>query len=404
MLSEAKKVWKRYYDEFTKAMKDKSFRTGTTRATESYEHKMFKLLEKYPETLELAKEVRKIKEESINNIDELIRKTIESFRKHGANVYIAKDSDEAREIIGEIIGTGKIIVKGKSITSEEIGLREYLIEKGNEVWETDLGEFIIQLMHDRPMHIVTPSLHVPREKVAGVFEKTFKGKFDPQDVQSLVRAASDFLREKYYKAHFGIIGANVIAAEEGAAVIIHNEGNIRFVANLPDELIILAGIEKIVPDLEKAMKTAIVISRYAGYKVAGYYEIIGGARKILVGKEEIHSKPKRIHLILLDNGRKRMISDPDLREASYCLRCGACMYSCTVFKIIAGKFGGPTYMSGIGAIWTYIINGAVQSAPAIYTCLLDGRCRERCPLKIDIPRMIKVIRTRLTSMRIQNNV
>jgi len=400
LLSEAKKVWKRYYDEFSKAMKDKSFRTGTTRAIESYEHKMFKLLNEYPETPELAKEVRKIKEESIENIDELVRKTVESFRRQGADVYIAKDADEACRIIGEIIGTGKIIVKGKSIVSEEIRLREYLIEKGNEVWETDLGEFIIQLLHDRPMHVVTPSLHVPREKVAEIFEKTFKKKFDPQDVPALVRAASDFLRDKYYNAHFGIIGANVIAAEEGAAILIHNEGNIRFVANLPDELIILAGIEKIVPDLEKAMKTAIVISRYASYKVAGYYEIIGGARNIPINEtEKVYSKPKKIHLILLDNRRKKMMSDPELREASYCLRCGACMYSCTVFRIIAGKFGGPTYMSGIGAIWTYIIDGAMQAAPAIYTCLLDGRCRERCPLGIDIPRMIKVIRKRLTSVK-----
>ncbi len=396
MLSEAKKVWKKYYDEFSKAMRDKSFRTGTTRATESYEHKMKKLLVEYPETPELAKEVRKIKEEAVENIDELINKTMESFKRHGADVYYAKNAEEAREIIGKIIGTGKIVVKGKSITSEEIRLREYLIEKGNEVWETDLGEFIIQLLHDRPMHVVTPSLHVPREKVAEIFEKTFKRKFDPQDVPALVRAASEFLRDKYYNAHFGIIGANVIAAEEGAAILIHNEGNIRFVANIPDELIILAGIEKIVPDLEKAIKTAIVISRYASYKLAGYYEIIGGARYIQDNNgEKAYSKPRKIHLVLLDNGRKKMMNDPELREASYCLRCGACMYSCTVFKIIAGKFGGPTYMSGIGAIWTYVINGSLQAAPAIYTCLLDGRCRERCPLNIDIPRMIRVIRKRL---------
>ena len=397
MRADVKKIWKSYVKNLTKAMKDKYFRIGVTRATDSYEEKIRNLLTRFKESHELAQEVRAIKERVIDNIDDFVDKAINTFREHGFNVHYAETEDEAKEIVGNIVGLGKIVVKAKSITSEEIRLREYLLEKGNEVWETDLGEFILQLLNDRPMHLVTPSLHVPREKVAEIFGKLLSKKFDPSNVQELVKAASDFLRDKYYSADFGIVGANVVAALEGAIILIHNEGNIRFITSVSRELIILTGIEKIVPTLEDAMKIAYVLSRFAGYKVGGYYDIIGGPRSYNIISTAEPLQPRKIHIIFLDNGRKKMMKDPEFREAALCLRCGAYMYSCPVFKIIAGKFGGPTYMAGIGAIWTYFIDGKEKASPVIYTCLLDGRCRERCPLQIDIPKMILKLRNRLAS-------
>lgn len=383
---EYRSIWSKYVSEFSKAMKNKYFRTGLTRATEGYEHGIRELHRRFPQDLDLAKEVRKIKENSISNLEKLLKIAKKKLEEKGAKVYFAKSGSEVFAIIKEIVGTGKVIVKSKSITSEEIRLREFLEELGNEVWETDLGEFIIQLLKDRPMHIVTPALHVPREKVAETFTKFFGKKFDPQAVEDMVRAASEFLRDKYYKADFGIIGANVIGAYDGTIVLIHNEGNIRFSALIPKNLIVLAGIEKVVPTLEEALKVVYITSRFAKYKVAGYYDVYGSSEDF---------RNRQVYIIFLDNGRKQMIEDPAFTEAAYCLRCGACMYSCPVFKIIAGKFGGPTYMGGIGTIWTYFIDGELRAIPAIYSCLLDGRCVERCPLNIDVPRMIKLLRFRI---------
>ncbi|MGQ4913886.1 MAG: LUD domain-containing protein [Candidatus Asgardarchaeia archaeon] len=390
----AKSIWKDYYKELMNSIKDKSFRTGVERATVSYEIGITKLFNKYPESFDLAEKVRKIKEYAISHIDEMVKTATKSFENKGFHVHYAKTADEANKIIGDIVGSNKIIVKGKSITSEETRLREFLEEHNNEVWETDLGEFIIQLLGERPMHLVTPSLHVPKEQVADLFSKFFKKKYDPNDVQSLVKAASDFLRDKYFNADVSIVGANVIAAKEGAAILIHNEGNLRFVVTLPRKVIILAGIEKIVPDIESAMLTAYVTARFAKYKVAGYFDIFAGNEIIADGSSE---KQQEVHVVFLDNGRTKIISDPEFREAAYCLRCGACMYSCPVFKVIAGKFGGSTYMGGIGTIWTYFIEGPERSVPALYSCLLDGRCLERCPVKINTPEMIKKLRTKINS-------
>ena len=396
---EFKRIWGRYAAEMRTAIKDKTFRTGVSRATKSYEEGITPLLERFKESSTLAEEVRRIKEKAIENIEDLIKMAERSFTEKGIKVYLAKDADEAKQIIGKIVGSGKIIVKSKSITTEEIHLREYLIEQGNEVWETDLGEFIIQIAKERPMHLVTPAMHVPRERVARLLKELFKRSYDPNDIPELVKAVSDFLREKYFTADVGIIGANAIAAKDGCVVLIHNEGNIRMVTCIPNKLIIVAGIEKIVPTLEDAFKVVYITARYAEYKVAGYFDVIAGPKTIsLPSGERVSSVgPSEIHLILLDNGRSRMINDPLFKEAAYCLRCGACMYSCPVFKITAGKFGGPVYMGGIGVIWTYFVHGPEYAIPGAYSCLIDGRCYERCPMKIDTPKMIKELRARYAS-------
>lgn len=380
--------WKRYLQEFQVALKDESFREGVSRATTNYEHGIVKLLAEHPESEKWANEVRVIKERSIQQLPELIKATRDAFEEKGVEVIVVKDKTEALTVFDELIGSGKIIVKGKSMTTEEIRLRQHLIDRGNEVWETDLGEFIIQLLDERPMHVVTPSLHVPREKVARVFSKYMGKPLDSQDVTAMVLAARQFLREKYYQADVGILGANVISARDGVIVSIHNEGNIRFSGVMPKKLIFFTGIEKIVPTFEDAMTVALVTSRYSKYKVTGYYDVWGASEDF---------KSRDVHLILLDNGRSSMIADDAFREAAYCLRCGACMYPCPVFKVIAGHFGGSTYVGGIGAIWTWFVEGKEAAAPAVFSCLNDGSCKIHCPIDIDIPRMILELRERIVS-------
>lgn len=383
-----------------KSLDDKSFQIGLKRAVTSYQRGIVELLRKYPETIELTRDVRRIKEYSIKNNDKLLKTAMSRLEENGANVYYAANADDARKIIREIVGDSKIIVKSKSMTSEEIDLRDFLINQDMEVWETDLGEFIIQLDKSKPMHIVTPSLHIPREKVAKLFEELMGQKFDPDDIEGMVRGARYFLREKYFTADCGITGANVVAAEDGAILIIENEGNAKLTYIMPKKHIVLVGIEKIVPNLLDAMKVALVTWRYAKYEMAAYVNIIfGPSKSFLFGSKHTGvNGPEELHVVFLDNGRKEMMKSKDFLEATYCLRCGACIYECTVFSQVAGYFGGKTYMSGIGTIWSAFTEGLDQAIPAAYTCLLDARCRERCPISVDVPSMIIRLRRKIVEL------
>jgi iron-sulfur cluster protein len=300
------------------------------------------------------------------------------------------------KIIADLTGTGKLIVKGKTMTGEEVGLREYLEEKGNEVYETDLGEFIIQKMGSRPMHILSPSIHVPREDVARLFSKVIGQGITPEsDIAEMVAAAREFLREKFFRADIGISGANVVAADTGTLFIIENEGNIRLATGAPPVHIALVGIEKLVPSLSDAYKVSEVTWRYANYAVPSYVSMISGPSKTgdieKVTTYGAHG-PREYHVIFLDGGRTRLARYPRLAQALYCLRCGGCLYECPVFAVTAGHFGDK-YFAGIGAVWAAIVNREPEIAASIaYTCLTCGRCRERCPMKIDVPEMIIELR------------
>jgi L-lactate dehydrogenase complex protein LldG len=285
------------------------------------------------------------------------------------------------------------------MTGEEIGLREHLEEKGNEVYETDLGEFIIQKLGDRPMHITSPAIHVPREDVARLFTKVLGKQIAPDaEIADMVAAAREYLRDKFFRADVGISGANAVAAETGTLFIIENEGNIRLATGAPPVHIALVGMEKLVPSLSDAFKVCEVTWRYANYTVPSYVSLISGPSKTgdieKVTTYGAHG-PKEFHVIFLDGGRTKLAKYPKLMEALYCLRCGGCLYECPVFAVTAGHFGDK-YFTGIGAVWAAIVNEDPEKAAAIaYTCLTCGRCRERCPVKIDVPEMILELRKML---------
>jgi len=280
------------------------------------------------------------------------------------------------------------------MTADEIDLREHLEKAGNEVFETDLGEFIIQKMGHRPMHILSPAIHVPREDVAKLFSE-ITGKELPPDIPQLVATARELLREKFFRADIGISGANVVAADTGTLVIIENEGNIRLTTGAPPVHIALVGMEKLVPALDEAFKVAQVTWRYANYTVPSYVNMISGPSKTgdieKVTTYGAHG-PKELHVIFMDDGRTRLAANPILRQALYCLRCGGCLYECPVFGLTAGFFGDK-YFAGIGAIWAKEVTGNLEKASSMaYTCLTCGRCRVRCPMKIDVPEMILALR------------
>ena len=384
-----------YKKELMDAAHNKRIGLALSRAIASYRDNTDEALKRFPHTIKLAEEVKEIKTRAINNMEELAQQACESIELNHGKAYIAKTADEALKIIGGLIGTKKLIVKGKSLTGEEILLREYLEERGNEVYETDLGEFILQKLGSRPMHLVSPSIHVPREDVAQLFSRITGEKVPPDDIPGMVAIARKLLREKYFEADFGISGANVVAADSGTIFLIENEGNIRLSTGAPPVHIALVGMEKLVPTLGDAFKVAEVTWRYASYTMPSYLNLISSPSKTgdieKVTTYGAHG-PKELHVVFMNDGRTDLAKHPILYQALHCLRCGGCLYDCPVFAITAGYFGDK-YFTGIGAVWAAMISQNVEKASAIaYTCLTCGRCNMRCPVEIDIPGMVIELR------------
>lgn len=388
--------FKNYKKEIMDAAHSDRLRLALSRAIKSYRTNVKGALEKFPATVNMAEEVIEIKKQAIPRMEELAEQAVREIEGNKGKGYIAKTADEALDIIADLTGSGKLIVKGKTMTGEEIGLRERLEEIGNEVYETDLGEFILQKLGSRPMHILSPSIHVPREDVVELFTKVIGKSFPADaDIADLVAAAREFLREKFFQADIGISGANVVAAETGTLFIIENEGNVRLATGAPPVHIALVGMEKLVPSLTDAFKVSEVTWRYANYTVPSYVSLVSGPSKTgdieKVTTYGAHG-PREFHVIFLDGGRIELAKHPSLQQALYCLRCGGCLYECPVFAVTAGNFGDK-YFTGIGAVWAAIINKDPEKAASIaYTCLTCGRCKERCPVKIDVPEMITELR------------
>jgi len=379
-----------YKKEIMDAAHNERIKLALSRAIASYRSNVNEALKRFPQTIEMAKEVREIKKKAIADMDKLAQQACESIEYNKGKAYIARTVEDCFKIVDGLVGTGKLIVKGKSMTGEEIELREHLEHKGNEVFETALGEFIIQKLHSRPMHILSPAIHVPKEDVAKLFSEITGEKLPPDDIGKLVSVARNLLREKYIAADIGMSGANVVAADTGTLFIIENEGNIRLATSLPPVHIAIIGMEKLVPTLHDAYKVAEVTWRYANYTVPGYVSMISSPSKTgdieKVTTFGAHG-PKELHVIFLDAGRTELAKDPVLSQAMYCLRCGGCLYECPVFSLTAGHFGDK-YFAANGAVWAATISDNPEKAAAVaYTCLTCGRCKKRCPMQIDGPAM-----------------
>ncbi len=389
---------RRQFTDFKKtiygAVDDEALRSALRKAVSSFRENRDKALKQFPHVEEHRKILMEKKEEVLTHLDEMIEKFTVSAGRMGVKVHMAETVQDGQKIIGEIVGSKKLIAKGKSITSEELDINNFLEETGNEVYETDLGEFIVQLLHGKPMHLLAPAVNVSKERVAQVFSE-LAGRELPPDPSELTRFARDFLREKFFRADIGMSGANALTADTGSIFLIENEGNIRFATNAPPVHIAVAGIEKILPTLADGNLLVEVASRYAGYYMPSYVSVISGPSKtgdiekvIIWG---VHG-PREVHVVLLDNGRREVARDPVLREALTCIRCGACMYECAVYPIVSG-YWGHTYMGGIGIPWTALIAGGWEvAAPMAYACTLCGRCREFCPMEIGTPQIVERLR------------
>ncbi len=387
-------VFTDYKKEIMDAAHNDRIRLAISRAVVSYRANTSDALKKFPQTIKMAEEVREIKSKAVGDMEKLAQQACAAIESNKGKAYIAKTADEALNIIDKLVGKGKLIVKGKSMTGEEVEVREHLEHMGNEVYETDLGEFIIQKLNSRPMHILSPAIHVPKEDVAKLFSGIV-GKELPADISILVATARKLLREKYFEADIGMSGANVVAADTGTLFLIENEGNIRLATGAPPIHIALIGMEKLVPTLWDAYKVAEVTWRYANYVVPGYVSLISSPSKTgdieKVTTYGAHG-PKELHVIFMDAGRTELAKHPILRQALYCLRCGGCLYECPVYAVTAGHFGDK-YFAGCGMVWAGMISGKTEKAAALaYTCLTCGRCKVRCPMEIDTPAMCVELR------------
>ena len=391
-----------YKKEIMDAAHNERIRVALSRAIKSYRGNTNDALKKFPHTIKMAEEVREIKSNAVANMEKLAEQASQAIEANKGKAYIAKTAKDALDIIDKLVGPPKkLIVSGKSMTSEEVGVRHHLEGLGHDFYETDLGEFIVQKLESRPMHILSPAIHVPKEDVAQLFSK-ITGKELSTDIPTLVATARALLREKYFQADVGMSGANVVAADTGTLFIIENEGNIRLATGAPPMHIALIGMEKLVPTLGDAYKVSEVTWRYANYTVPSYVSLISGPSKTgdieKVTTYGAHG-PKEFHVIFMDAGRTTLAKDPILRQALFCLRCGGCLYECPVFAVTAGHFGDK-YFTGIGAVWAAMLSDDPEKGAALaYTCLTCGRCKIRCPMKIDCASMVVELRRQLVDTK-----
>ena len=348
----------------------------------------------------LSKEIRSVKEKSIANLPQLVEQFKTEASRAGAVVYEAKNAGDANNYLLKLSQERNVkhIVKSKSMLGEEIELSEHLEKAGIEVTETDIGEWIVQLAGERPAHIVGPAIHKTIEQVAELISRA-TGQELGSDSQALLDAARRALRQTYIDADMGISGANIAIAETGTLAIVTNEGNGCMATTLPPVHVAVVGYEKIVSSWEDAAAIFRLLSRCTvGMKMPVYIShITGPSRTDAIPGAPVFGAggPGEVHIILVDNGRWQMRESPEFREALYCIKCGACLNVCPVFASLAGQTYGYIYQGGIGAILTAFLHDVDEAEDVASLCLGCMACKEACPARIDIPRMITRLRASL---------
>ena len=338
-------------------------------------------------------EARRIKTHTLDHLDYYLDLLFETVTKAGGQVHFAADSAQANAIVAGLAKARnvRIAIKSKSMVSEELHLNPVLESIGVDVYETDLGEYIIQLAEETPSHIVAPAMHKTKEDVAQLFSQRL-GLPHLDDIDSMARAAREVLRDKFLEADLGISGANFVVAETGTLVIITNEGNGRLCTSAPRVHIGITGMEKVIPSLQDLAVFLRLLPRSAtGQRITSYVSMISGPRRL-----DDEDGPEEFHLVIVDNGRSRLLADPDLREALNCIRCGACLNICPVYQKVGGRAYGWVYPGPIGAVVSPMLVGLKQAKDLPYASSLCGACRDACPVKINIPRMLLHLRHKLS--------
>jgi L-lactate dehydrogenase complex protein LldF len=327
-----------------------------------------------------------IRGEALARLPELIETFERNAQANGAKVFWAADSLAANRYIADLARAkgARYVTKGKSMITEELSLNNHLAQCGISAWETDLGEFIAQLLEKPPFHIVGPAINIPVEQIRDIFLE--KGVLDQPttDPVALGKAARRFLRDKFRDLQMGITGVNLAVAETGTIINVENEGNIRFNKSAPKTLVCVMSLEKVVPTLTDALHLLRVLCRSATGQAAGAYISLDSGPKR--GNET--DGPEELHIVILDNGRSAIYQNRHTREALRCIRCGACLNACPVYGKVGGYPYGWAYSGPMGQVLTPALRGLAETGDLIRACTLCHRCKTICPAGIDHPSML----------------
>jgi L-lactate dehydrogenase complex protein LldF len=329
---------------------------------------------------------------AVTHLDRYLEQAERQVLKAGGQFHWARDAEEARRAVLDIARRhqARLAVKSKSMATEEIGLNQALEAAGIRVLETDLGEYIVQLKGVGPAHIVVPAFHLSTEEIAALFREKL-GVEAPAEAQQLTQIARMKLREEFLNADLGISGANFLIAETGTLVTVTNEGNGRMCCTVPPVHVAVVGIDKVVPDWESLTVLLKLLARSAtGQKLSCYTQFISGPPR-----SEAETGPKALHLVLLDNGRSRILQSPETRETLLCIRCGACLNICPVYNSVGGYAYGYPISGPTGVLFASQILGAKAAGALPFASTLCGACNDICPVKIPITEILLQLRHRV---------
>jgi L-lactate dehydrogenase complex protein LldF len=376
------------------ALADTQLRHNLAHVTRAIRIKRAQAVAELPDWEELREAGRALKERVVRHLDEYLLELESSVQRAGGTVHWARDAAECNRIVGDLIAAHGVeeVVKAKSLTTEETELNEALTARGIRAWETDLAQLIVQLGDDQPSHILVPAIHKNREEVRELFMRTLDD-VPPDlsdDPRELAEAARRHLRALFLSAKVGISGVNFAIADTGAVSVVESEGNARMCTTLPEVLISVMGIEKIIPSWQDLEVYLQLLPRSSTAERMNPYT------SLWTGVTEADG-PQEFHLVLVDNGRSDVLADTVGRQALACIRCSACLNVCPVYERTGGHAYGSTYPGPIGAILTPMLSGVDAAGSLPYASSLCGACYEVCPVKINIPEVLVHLRSKVVA-------
>jgi L-lactate dehydrogenase complex protein LldF len=384
-------------------MGDSQLRKNVRHATKVIQTKRAKVVAEMPDWQDLRESGKQIREHTMRHLDYYLEQFERNCTAAGGHVHWAKDAEDARRIVvGLVKASGANgqspteVIKIKSMTTEEIQLNKALEAAGIHAYETDLAELIIQLGHDQPSHIVVPALHKNRSQIREIFKREMNLPDLGGTPQDLADAARKFLREKFLRVKTAVSGANFLVAETGGVCIVESEGNGRMCLTLPETLISVAGIDKVVPTFKDLEVVLQLLPRSAtGERMNPYNSIWTGVDKTSAGGDG----PRTFHVVLMDNARTEILADKEARQTLNCIRCGACQNACPVYQQTGGHAYGSVYAGPIGAILTPQLMEMHHAQSLPYASSLCGACYEVCPVKINIPEVLIHLRNKVVKQQ-----
>ena len=379
----------KFAEEFLETSEDKAFDLNHRRIINfnmgRYHTSVERGLSRLANLEQSKRKAHTIKWKVMENLDKFLPEFEANFQKRGGKVIWANDAEEAQREILSIMkrANAKSVIKSKSMTTEEVHLNEFLAEHNIETLESDLGEYIVQLLGQKPYHIVTPAMHLSKEDIAKLFHEKLGTPPDATPEQ-LTLKAREVLREKYTTADVGITGANFLVADTGSVGLTENEGNARLTTTFPKIHIVIAGIEKVIPSIaDLDLFWPLLSTHGTGQNLTVYNSLFSGPRQ-----EWETDGPEEMYVILLDNGRTNLLAQKEQRQGLYCIRCGACLNACPIYKNVGGHTYQTTYSGPIGSVITPHMKGMEDFKHLSYASSLCGNCSEVCPIKIDIHKML----------------